>query len=406
MKKTMAKVIIVLLMVSLSLTTVTAFTPPGLAKKGGLPPGIQKRFIPDNDLSIETVIEEIDTEDRRIIVKDGTAILNLLVAKDAKIRIDGKDKSISDLRVDYKVKLKLDKDNTIIEIVVTSVVKDDRQIIEGKIIDIDEDDKEIEIKYDNKTKEFDVSKQVIIKEGNKIRSFADLEENMEVKVEIVDNKIVKIEIKTTQQTKITGTINLINTSTKELVIKKDSSLVIYETDAKTKIYINNKLETFGDLEVGMKIEAYIDDSKIVSLYTNFNYIEIEAVVNAVDVTSRELKIKYDNKLEIYKVNSTATIEIDGIKHRLSSIKPGMEVEIKIQSNEITEIIVINEIVTFEGRLVGFKTSGTQSITLEIDNERETYNLASSYVTTKPLTQLIGKDIEISVKDSLVIAIQE
>jgi len=96
MKKYLISVTTVCLALMMGVSSVSAFVPPGLAKKGGLPPGIQKRFIQqEKDMKeYQTTIKDINVKERRIVIEDGTAILSLLVSNKASIQLNNKNSKV------------------------------------------------------------------------------------------------------------------------------------------------------------------------------------------------------------------------------------------------------------------------------------------------------------------------
>lgn len=242
MKRKLASILVVGMFFSFTISSVAAFTPPGLAKKGGLPPGIQKKlshkswwnnefwdddewddeFWDDDeweDMSFEswkdlieelkerfegevidkeykTTLEEVDARDRRILIKDGTAHIYLSVAEDAEIELNDKDIRLSSLSDGDEVYLKLNEDNTVTEIeVIQDSDKEETVTIEEANVDyIDHEDRRITLKYDDTRKRYIVDENAIII-SNKSREDLDyIEEDMKVDVVIKDGKITLINV--------------------------------------------------------------------------------------------------------------------------------------------------------------------------------------------------------------------
>lgn len=232
MKRKLASALVVVTVFSFTISSAAAFTPPGLAKKGGLPPGIQKKlshkswwdneFWDDEewedmsfeswedlieelkerfedeviDKEYETTLEEVDARDRRILIKDGTANIYLSVAEDAEIELDDKDVRLSSLSDGDEVYLKLDEDNTVTEIeVIQDADKEETVTIKEANVDyINHETRRITLKHDDTRKRYMVDDNAIII-SNKSREDLDyIEEDMKVDVVIKDGKITLINV--------------------------------------------------------------------------------------------------------------------------------------------------------------------------------------------------------------------
>ncbi|SCX79612.1 hypothetical protein [Alkaliphilus peptidifermentans] len=415
MKKTIAKVLTVIMILGFSLASVSAATPPGLEKKGGLPPGlqkkdelppgIQKRFVipNENKLTFEATIVDIDIEEKRIVVKDGTALIHLLVSDKAKIELNDAAAKLADLRKGDEVYLKLDDKNTIIEIKATAA-EGRETILEGEIVSIDSVKKEFVLKHQDKRTLIKVDSDTVIKEGRTSKSFSDLKINMDVKVTVKEEKVVLIEINPIEYTKITGTIYSINLKDKELIIREGNTSSFYRLNSDTAIYVDNTKKILSDLKVDMTVEAYVDGITLKTLYaTDLNYTMIEAVIKSVDTAKSEMVLEYNNKQELFNVDKNATIKINGINHVLSDLKADMQVKVKVQSDKIVEVTVLNDIVVYEGRLLTLQTGNTPTVTVEINNESKYFNVDKN-VNLTDIT--VGNQVKIYVRNSVVIAIHE
>ncbi|SDK92309.1 hypothetical protein [Natronincola ferrireducens] len=202
MKKKLAGILVLVMVLTVMVSTAAAFTPPGLEKKGGLPPGIQKRFL-DGFLDKkqveligreydEVVIKAIDRGDRRIGIEEGTAKISLLVSDKVKIYMEEKTIDFKDLQVNDMVYLKLDKDNTVTEIKVIEENKDNiRATIQGAIVRrVDIEDREIALFKDGNTVWYKIHRNATITvDGMRTRDLKDIKKDMKVDARIVDGDI-------------------------------------------------------------------------------------------------------------------------------------------------------------------------------------------------------------------------
>lgn len=205
MKRKLAGVLGLLMFFTFSITTVGAFVPPGLEKKGGLPPGIQKRFLQEDvdekevklvKKEYKATIEKVDTEDKRIVIKDGTAYLYLLVSDTAKIELDGKDSRLQELKKNDEVYLKLDKDKTIIEVKGKSIgEKEEVKRIKNAVVkSVDTNKKEIVIGYDKKEVLYKVKDDAIIQINGVDKKLSDIKEDMKVDIKVRDRNILELKV--------------------------------------------------------------------------------------------------------------------------------------------------------------------------------------------------------------------
>lgn len=240
MKRKLVSVLVVLMFFSFTLSSAAAFTPPGLAKKGGLPPGIQKRFSNElwqnkfwdyekwEDLMDEledlwdedewedlikelkerfryevinkeykTTLEEIDLGNKRIMIKDGTAHLYLLVADNAKIQLNGKSVRLSSLSKGNEVYLKLNKDNTVTEIIVIEDSKKDKEtkVIKGASVEsINYETRRVILNHNNTRTRYTVNSDATITANNSRKNLNYIEAGMKVDATIKDGNIIKIDV--------------------------------------------------------------------------------------------------------------------------------------------------------------------------------------------------------------------
>ncbi|MBU5484509.1 hypothetical protein KQI86_09220 [Clostridium sp. MSJ-11] len=199
MKKWLSVLTIACLVFVLRGTSVSAATPPGLAKKGGLPPGIQKRFIEEKkEKKYSTVVKDINLEERRITIEDGTAILNLLVSDKAKIELNKKSAKLEEIMKNDKIFIKLDKKNTITELRATRG-EETVHNIEGTITKIDYNNLEFELQEGTKITLYKVKSSTPIKIDGETKTFKDLVVGMKIKASATDKNILSIEAKSLQK---------------------------------------------------------------------------------------------------------------------------------------------------------------------------------------------------------------
>lgn len=403
MKKRLTSLIVFCLVFVLGVSSVSAFTPPGLDKKGGLPPGIQKKFIQQEKNSKEyyTVVKDIDLEKRRIVIEDGTAILSLLVSDKAKIQLNSKTAQLQDIRKNDKIYIKLDKDNTIVELKATRE-NETVYTVSGKFLLANKAQNQIYIYENNVLVNYELKSDVVVRINGDKRNINDLISGMDVKLTIEGNKVTLIEGTKDVQTKIKGTIIGINYSTLELVLQEGTKVTLYKVKSSTPIKIDGNTRAFANLVIGMEIEAYTIDQNIVSIEAKSLGIETQkGIVKSINIDRREIILTQGNKETLYKINSNVVVKINGIYKELKDITVNMDAELTIQNGQVIEINVNQSIQSYEGRIIAKDVSSKPSITIQIGSDIRVF------AVKKELNIVgveVGREATINVKDGEVISI--
>lgn len=403
MKKLISKLTIVCLAFILGSSTVSASTPPGLNKKGGLPPGIQKRFIQQekNTKEYYTVVKDIYSEQRRIVIEDGTAILNLLVADKAKIEINKKSAKFEDIRINDEVYFKLDKNNTITELKITRE-KETVYTVEGTLLLVNKEQNQLYIYENNKLVTYQLKSDVVVRVNGERRQLSDLIPGMKLKITIEGNKVKLIEGTKDVETKVKGTIIGIDYNRLEFVLQEGTKVTLYKAKSSTPIKIDGKIKTFNDLVVGMEIEAYTIEQNIVSLEGKALATESQkGIVQYINVDRKEIILTQGSKETLFKINNNVTVKINGVLKALKDITVNMEAQLTIQNGEVIEININPTVTSVEGRIIAKDVSSKPSITVQIGNEIKVFTVKSE---VNIVEVEVGREAIINIKDKQVISI--
>lgn len=403
MKKRLISLTTLCLVLLLTSSYVSAFTPPGLDKKGGLPPGIQKRFIQQERDKKEytTTVKDIDLEQRRIVIEDGTAILALLVSDKAKIELNKKSAKFEEIMKNDDVFIKLDKDNTITELKAT---RENNTVytVEGKLSLVNKKENQIYIYENNKLNSYKLRSDVIVRINGEKSNTSVLTTGMDLKLTIEGDRVKLIETTKDVQTKINGTIIAIDYNRMEFVLQEGTRVTLYKAQRNTSIKIDGDIKTFTNLLIGMKLEAYVKDQNIISIEGKSLSIENQkGVVKAINIGKNEIVLKQDNKEILFKINNNATIKINGILKTLKDIAVNMDAQLTIQNGEVIEISINELIQSFEGRIIIKDVGNKPMVTIQIGNEVKVFSVKKDL---NIIEIEVGKEAIIHVKDSEVIAI--
>lgn len=403
MKKRLISLMTLCLVILLTSSYVSAFTPPGLDKKGGLPPGIQKRFIQQEKDKKEytTIVKHMDLEQRRIVIEDGTAILSLLVSDKAKIELNKKSAKFEDIMKNDDVFIKLDKDNTITEVKATRE-KETVYTVEGKLSLVNKKENQIFIYENNKLNSYKLKSDVIVRINGEKSSTSGLTTGMDLILTIEGDRVKLIEATKDVQTKINGTIIAIDYNRMEFVLQEGTKVTLYKAQSNTPIKIDGEIKTFTNLLVGMTLEVYVKNQNIISIEGKSLSIENQkGVVKAVNIDKKEIVLTQGNKEILFKINKNVTVKINGVLKTLKDIAVNMDVQLTIQSGEVIEISINQLIQSFEGRVIAKDVGNKPTVTIQIGNEIKVFSVKKDL---NIIEIEVGKEATIYVKDSEVISI--
>jgi len=403
MKKYLISVTTVCLALMMGVSSVSAFVPPGLAKKGDLPPGIQKRFIQqEKDIKeYQTTIKDINVKERRIVIEDGTAILSLLVSNKANIQLNKKTVKFEDLRKNDEVVIKLDKDNTATEVKATRK-QEVQYTVQGKLLLISKDQNRVYIYEDANLTNYELKSDVIVKLNGEKTNFNNLTTGMNVKLTIEGDKVRLIEATKDVNTKINGTIIGIDYNKLEVVLQEGTKATLYKAKSSTPIKIDDKTSTFKNLLVGMELEAYVIDQNIVSINGKSLAIESQkGIVKSINLDRKEIVLTQGSKETLFKINNSVIVNINGVLKALKDVTVNTEAQLTIQNGQVIEIKVNALIQSFEGRIIAKDIGTKPSITIQIGNEVKVF-LVKTDLNIVGIE--VGKEYIIHVKDNEVIVI--
>lgn len=258
MKKRLISLVTLCLVLVMGVSSVSAFTPPGLAKKGGLPPGIQKRFIQQEKDTKEysTTIKDIDLKQKRIVIEDGTAILSLLVSDKAKIELNKKSVKFEDIRKNDEVFIKLDKNNTITELKATRE-KEVVYTVEGRLLLVNKEQNILYTYQDGKLVNYELKSDVVVRINGEKTRIDNLTQGMDLKLTIEGNKVKLIETTVDVETRLQG----------KILAKDDGSkpLIVIQIDKEIKVFYVAKGVNMSEVKVGKEVTIYVKDNEVTSI---------------------------------------------------------------------------------------------------------------------------------------------
>lgn len=217
-----------------------------------------------------------------------------------------------------------------------------------------------------------------------------------------------IEVEIIDQFKCKGKINRL--SDDELVIKtKSGSKREFSVDSEDIIvFLNNKEADYDDLDEGFTALVLCnsdDEALVIYAHSQDNDNKHKDDVDEVEgifqkIKGDQIRIKVDDEIEKYDLADDVDVEIDNDNADLDDLLPGMEVELVIEDDEVTEIRAesLDEI---SGEFIDLDGN---EIIVEVNGEKYTYTIARNIDVEiddedKDLEDLEpGMDVELTFND--------
>ncbi|WFD11480.1 S-layer homology domain-containing protein [Tepidibacter hydrothermalis] len=467
MKKIVSFILAVALILPMSLTSSYAhskhkFIPPGLAKKGGLPPGIAKRFrdideykwaeksiermylkgiikgMSDNEFAPSKNVTKI--ESLAMIIRtmgwDDEADECLDLIKKGKKK-DKLEKKLQDWGKGY-IEVALDKGlidevdiwqnnftapatrQEVAKYIIRALgyekeaqeyMKEDLRFKDTSAVQIGNvgyiyliDKKDIMSGYPDNT--FRPNQSV------KRAEMAKLVDNLDEKLN--DEEVEEDDDKDEVENKdiFEGKLIELDLEDEEIVVKVDNKEKLFEIENNTVIKIDNKEENIEDLYVGMNVKIIVEDEKVVKVYAYYDEEEYKGTILSVDIEENELEIKIDDIEKTFKIDEDADIELDDENVKLEKLQKGMEVEIELKDGKIIEINAESIEQEYEGKIVEKIEGKINKLSIKIDNTTETFEVDEDVEIEfedeedgefKDLK--VGSEIEIKVVNNVIVEIE-
>ncbi|WZL73500.1 hypothetical protein QBE52_01845 [Clostridiaceae bacterium 35-E11] len=145
-----------------------------------------------SDWTFEGTLDTIDRDDKEITVKNNTTKKRFEINNDTDIRIDGDDERFTDLEIGMKVEVTVE-DGEVVKVVAEN--RDDHY--EGKLVKVAfGSPNQLTIRRNNQDQTFVVDEDVEVEIDDDEEDFEDLREEIgsDIEIEVVNNKIVAIEV--------------------------------------------------------------------------------------------------------------------------------------------------------------------------------------------------------------------
>lgn len=297
------------------------------------------------DLSSQTgVVVSTDSFNETITIKiDGVDIVND-VHKSTNFKINGKEASLEDMTKGMHVKVTHinGKASTIENY---TVVED--SVIYGLISSTKSSNGILTITLadanDTSIKEvYTLADDAKIKIAGAIDTFGKLKANNYVALTIEDKLVTLVEVIDKNST-VTGSIVSIDASKAITVLTvKNSKGEIADFEASSdgvQVIRNNLDSNLGGLMAGDNVNLKLVYGKVTKVVAESYNKTFQGTISYItySTTGTTIGIEQSGKATEYKINKSASVVIDSVDGSVYDLRPGTDVEIKLESNEIIKI---------------------------------------------------------------------
>lgn len=269
---------------------------------------------------------------------------NYKIDKDSILRLDGKIVNQSELVVGLKVKADVSiGQNNELGFIKTLDAESQINKIQGSIYDINTYAKTLSIEYiENglrKKTTFNLSENTEILLDGKVVSLSDLKVDDIVNVEIINNKITKINANAHIRD-VEGILKNINSKYIEMELK-DGTRVSYNLHNNVEVIRDNRSVSLDDLRKGDKVTITVKDNLVTKLDAQIVKKTIEGKISRKSIGYDKSEITVTNREtqrdETYIIPNDSRVYLDGKLSRLDQLELGYLVELSLEGEEVIEI---------------------------------------------------------------------
>ncbi len=295
-------------------------------------------------------ISDVDATGKTITVNINGADIQSTVTDNTKIRINGADTTLAKLKVGMQVKIThitgelalientvLIADSTIYGLV--SATRDQAGVRTVTIADAN--DSSIKATYT-------IAKDAKIRVNSAIDLFAKVSKGDYVALQIENDLVVTLEVidKTTTASGIIRAIDYTDEYTKFTVADASGEIITYEAAASgVKITRDGQASTASALLTGDTVSITMTYGKVTRIQATSTSKTAAGTIDYITHTleGTTVGIKHGGDIVEYKVHKTADIIIDSADASIYDLRPGTDIEISLQSFEITRIEAASKI---------------------------------------------------------------
>lgn len=168
-----------------------------------------------------------------------------------------------------------------------------------------------------------------------------------------------------------GILVEIRNNNKTLVLNLQNSIKYYTIDDNVKVYIDNQLSALRYLEEEEKIKIYVKNDKVIEIRWNSDTVVegdvFEGIITAIDNINKKISVTKGNTARLFTMNSDTQIKINGSSAVFSDLAIGMDVKVTIKNDKVLLVEGIGSVVKYTGKItdinrdrkeISFKTGST------------------------------------------------
>lgn len=283
--------------------------------------------------------------------------------------------------------------------VITSVRLDEQtgELIRGNIFSLDLDKNILTLEADGRYASYLISANVSVNYGGiRFPTIKDLAQGDEVEITVENDKVTVITlIKPLDKKSFSGKIVAISATEQVVTIRtEDNKLIALEIPTGADITIGGILNPlFSDLKVDDYVDITVEDNVVVSLaVTNRGYkTEVTGKVEALNTSTMVIVLEDEQgDLHSYRIDDNVYLDLNKTSPKLTDIKVGMTVTLKLEDNIVYEINLQNKI---QGEIEQID-SQRAIITVKTDSGRKNYKVDNALIRILGVTNARLRDLEV------------
>ena len=252
------------------------------------------------------------------------------------------------------------------------------------------------IKVKDKVESFDLDSRVRVYENNKRIDIDDIKIGSKVIIEILDGKVVFIEVVDKIEddkiiTRYYGVVKEVSkTKPYKLAIQVETMVIGFEVVDDVEVSFTDGKGSFEDIKNGDEVTVVVDRrNRAIKIEVDRKYVKpIEKVKG--NITKIELNRRYNEIIidkKTYDLAADAKVKIDGKNKEIKDLSVGMYVEVELENGVVVYVEAKNVKKEIEGSIAEI-IKGNKDTTLKIKEED----------TGKIYTFLVHQDVKIEIDD--------
>lgn len=244
--------------------------------------------------------------------------------------------------------------------------------------------------------EYEVAQNVIIKRGLETVSLNQISINDNLKIGLLDKKIVTIDISISEES-IAGTLDSVDISNViKINVIKDNTKYSYDVLSSVLVYRDSSTITLKELNQGDKVTLTIVNNKVKLVRATSTKSIVEGIITEVKIASKPtFTVKSSsNETFTYSFLPNATVNVDGIAADFYALRLDYKVKVYLDSNTCYRLDATKEQESKEVKgTISLINTNIKVVTLQTEDNKELSVFLDNYV--KINDALTGNSISLS-----------